>query len=105
MKKAKGDSRTPIQLLRDVAANGASEDRRRWAEWESGTHRRRQLTYSRGLRTRLGPGEEIDPTIRAQAEVENLLGSDSAAITPPLWRKISDSVGLDVALRDTYAKG
>jgi hypothetical protein len=105
MKKGKGESRTPIQLLRDVAANGSTEDRRRWGEWESGTYRRRQLTYSRGLRRRLGGAAEVDPDIRAAAEVENALASDSAAITPPLWRKISDSVGLDVALRDTYAKG
>lgn len=105
MKKGKGESRTPIQPLRDVAESGSSKDRRRWGEWESGTYRRRQLTYSRGLRTRLGAAPEIDPATNAAAENQNMLASDSAAITPPLWRKIADSGGLDVALRDSYAKG
>jgi hypothetical protein len=105
MKRGKGASRTPIQLLRDVVTNDASEDRKRWGEWESGTYRRRQLTYSQGLRRRLGVVAEVDEDICAQAEVERLFGSDSAAITPNLWRKISDSAGLDVALRDSYAVG
>jgi len=105
MKKGKGASRTPIQLLRDVAESGSSEDRRRWGEWESGTYRRRQLTYSRGLRRRLGGAPEIDPATGEAAEVENVRTSDSAAITPALWRKIADSAGLDVTLRAAYAKG
>ena len=105
MKRGKGTSRTPIQLLRDVVTNNGSEDRERWSEWESGTYRRRQLTYSRGLRRRLGAAAEVETDIGAQAEVGKLLGSDCAAITPTLWQKISDSAGLDVALRDSYAKG
>lgn len=105
MKKGKGESRTPIQLLRDVVANDSSEDRRRWSEWETGTHRRRQLTYSRGLRKRLGLGPEIDPTIRAEEEIQTILESESVAITPALWGEISENVGLDLTLRDAYAEG
>lgn len=105
MKKARGESRTPMQLLRDVVANNTPEDRRRWNEWETGTHRRRQLTYSRGLRKRLTREEEIDPDIQAELEIERALGNQSLIITQSLWRKIAALPGLDVCLRNAYAKG
>lgn len=105
MKKGRSQSRTPMQLLQDLVANNSAEDRRRWSEWETGTYRRRQLTYSRGLRKRLTKREEIDPAIRAELEIQEALGSQSLIITQPLWRKISASPGLDVSLRNAYAKG
>lgn len=104
MKSGHGGNRTPFQLLRDVAALDTTEDRRLWAEWETGMHRRRQLTYSRGLRKVLDEGTP-EPEEATEREVEELRTSETAAITPELWVRISKSPGLDLSLRKAFGNG
>ncbi|WP_459589860.1 protein rep [Corynebacterium camporealensis] len=62
-KEAKGSNRTPFQVLKDIQdSNEESAEYERdlqiWREWESGSHGRRQVSWSRGLRDELALDEE-----------------------------------------------
>lgn len=57
-KSAKQGSRTAWQIGHD-AANGCAASRRLWSEYCRATHGSRQLTWSRGLRDKLGLGDEL----------------------------------------------
>lgn len=95
LKRGRGTSRTPMQLL-DDAINGDSEARRLWAEYEPGMHGRRQLTYTRALRAQLFPESDsgaVDGT--AVADASAILAMEGVAIYPSLWRRISEVDGLD----------
>ena len=95
LKRGRGTSRTPMQLL-DDALDGDPEARRLWAEYEPGMHGRRQLTYTRELRKQLFPeanSESVDGP--ATADARALLAVEGVAIYPSLWRRISEVDGLD----------
>lgn len=52
-KRARGENRTPMQLLADVTALGLADDLAAWHEFEQATKGRRTLQWSLGLRDRL----------------------------------------------------
>jgi replication protein len=104
MKSGRGGNRTPFELLRDVVMTDTTEDRRLWAEWETGMHRRRQLTYSRGLKKVLDR-DAPQPELSTDHQIEQMLASVTAAITPELWLRITNSPGLDLSLRKAFSTG
>jgi hypothetical protein len=57
-KSARGKGFAPFELLR-LAACGDGYGRARWEEFEVGSRGRRALTFSKGLRDRLGMGAEL----------------------------------------------
>ena len=104
LKRGRGTSRTPMQLL-DDALRGGPEALRLWAEYEPGMHRRRQLTYTRQLRKRLFPETQAEPFVcTATGETSMLTGSDGVAIYPSLWRRISEVDGLDRMLQVEFGQ-
>jgi len=105
MKRARRGSRSPVQLLEDLIENRSEADLELYREWETGMHRRRQLTYSRGLRTLLGKPPKVDPEVRREQEITNVLSSETAGISPTLWETITKSDGLDGVLRDAFRTG
>jgi len=63
------DSMTPWDLLRDVYENGDADSFDAWGEWERASKGKRALTWSRGLRARVGLDVEATDEEIAAAEV------------------------------------
>jgi hypothetical protein len=79
-KDARHGNRTPFRILSDVVELGDAEDLDLWHEWEKGSHRRRQMLWSRRLRAHLLVGDErtdeeiaADDALAAEAEVVGVL--------------------------------
>lgn len=85
LKQARGENRTPFQILADVAATGDADDLRLWHQWEKGSHGRRALLWSHGLRewARLGR-EQTDEEIAEEETGDEVIavfaGSGWAAL-------------------------
>lgn len=85
-KTARRGNRTPWDCLADVAAHRRPADLALWREWEQTSRGRRALTWSSGLRARLGLGEE-----RADEEIADENTDDLETVlvlTPAAWRVI-----------------
>ncbi len=69
-------------VLRDALATGLADDVELWVEWEQGSHNRKQITWSRGLREWAGLHRE-----RTDEDIvdEDRHGEDVAAIEPEDW--------------------
>lgn len=85
MSMAEGDHYTPFQLV-DLYMCGDRQAGKRFIEYANAMHRRKQLTYSKGLRLRLKIGQEMDDQEIAEAmdQEARLL----ATLTPDQWRKV-----------------
>jgi len=83
-KKGRRGGRTPFELLDDAINTGNAEDFDAWFEWEQGSKGMRQLTWSRGLKARVGIDEVDDEEIAGEDE-----GGDTlAVITPRSWKSL-----------------
>jgi hypothetical protein len=89
-------NRAPFAILRDALATGLADDCDLWLEWEAGSHNRRQLTWSQGLRewARLGR-EATDQEIVDQDQH----GDDVLILPPETWLAVRERVAelLDAA--------
>lgn len=82
-KRGRGDNRTPFQVLASVYETGDVEDLAVWGEWERGSHKRRQLTWSPGLRELLGLVDvELEDEEIAEQECG---GATVVVITADAW--------------------
>ena len=93
-KRGRGDNVTPWGLL-DAAAAGDRRSRALWAEWEAGSHGRRAITWSKGMRRKLGLGEDIDD----QELVDESTDVDDVAELVAVW-PASDWAALRPAAED-----
>jgi hypothetical protein len=66
------------QVLADGLATGLADDLETWAEYEQGSHNRKQVTFSRGLRRRYRLAEEESDEEIAETD----LGSDDLIALP-----------------------
>lgn len=66
-KKGRRGNRTPMGILHDVTTGGLVDDVDLWNEWEQASHGRRQMTWSRGLRSTLGLAVVADADAAAEA--------------------------------------
>jgi hypothetical protein len=107
LKRARGASRTPFQILRGLVGCDDVEDPARdpdlWAEWELGSRGRRQFGYSHGLRDALGVGEALTD----EAAAEEVPGADGEVVrfTNEQWRKVRLYRGLAVLLLEAAELG
>lgn len=88
MKKARGKSRTPFQILEDAVTTGDMDDIEIWREWVRESAGRHFMTWSRGLRKLAGLAaeEETDEEIAAE---ETGSDEDTILILPAqTWRKV-----------------
>ena len=86
-KKAKGENRTPFQVLESFLATGDCDDLDVWHEWERGSKGRRQITWSRGFRDLLGLGKERDDQEVAEEELGT--ADDGVVLLPgETWRAV-----------------
>lgn len=70
-KKGRRGNRTPMGILHDVTTGGLVDDVELWIEWEQASHGRRQMTWSRDLRSALGR------VVVADAAAETLDGGET----------------------------
>ncbi len=95
MKRARMGNRTPFAILADVVTLGLADDLALWHEWEKGSHGRRQLTWSRGMRAKLLDVAEL--TDQEVAELDQG-GAVVALVTADGWRRLC-ALRLDGALK------
>lgn len=75
LKRARGNHRTPFQVLTDIVENFHASDGDLWREWEKASKGRRQIGWSAGLRQRmlLEPEQTDEELAEATVEGETLL--------------------------------
>lgn len=111
-KQGRDGNRSPFAILRDALDVGLADDCELWVEWEQGSHGRRQLTWSRGLRDWAGLHvERTDEEIVAQ----DMRGDDVLVIPSESWPRVRSEVaglldavelgGLDAAIRWMTSRG
>lgn len=74
-KRGRGSSsRTPFQILADIAMLDDRRDRALWREWECASKGRAQLVWSRGLKDAAGISEMTDEEVSEQGGERETLG-------------------------------
>lgn len=81
-KKGRAGGRTPFEILHNGLATGLADDLDLWFEWEQGSKGMRQLTWSRGLKGRVGVDDKSDEEIAA--ETDN--GATIAVLPARTWK-------------------
>lgn len=99
-KKARGENRTPFQILVDLIKTGNMDDIDLWHEYEKASKGRRALVRSHGLREWAELGKELTDEEIAEQEAGDV---EIAAFTFKEFKKIRDGGAaelLDVCERD-----
>lgn len=101
IKAARGDNRTPFQVLEDMAAAKAQgnafnpSDVAIWHEWEQASHRRRFMAWSNGAKAALGIADLTDEEIFNLVEEQDDRAADQveliAAIAPHDWQRVQSN--------------
>lgn len=88
-KHGRRGNRSMFQVLADGLDTGLADDLERWLEYEQVSRGRRQMTWSRGLRTWAGVGAR-----RADEDIANddLKGETVLAISPEDWPAVRNRV-------------
>jgi hypothetical protein len=85
-KDARGGNRSPFAILRDALSTGLAEDCELWLTWERASHGRKQLTWSRDLRSWAGLHvERTDDEIVAE---DDLHGEDVLIVSNESWKLV-----------------
>jgi len=87
-KRARGENRTPLELLLDLQALGLEADRRLWLEHEDAMKGKRVLRWSPGLRDRLLSDVGAELTDQEAADQTDSAGRVIAAIGEDTWRRV-----------------
>lgn len=99
-KQARGENRTPFQLLTDVINLGLVEDVTLWRTWEKVSHGKRALTWSMGLRDLVQLGQEqSDEDIAAEENGDEAVAHFDRNAWK-LLRQIGEAELLDICERD-----
>jgi hypothetical protein len=95
--------RTPLQILADIsdAKTRQARDVALWREYAAEMHGARQLTWSRGLRSRFSIADVPDEQLAVDPEATEGTVSVAVAIEPADWdRLIAHDVGLQLRILD-----
>jgi len=98
-KTARRGGRTPMAILFDTTETGNVDDFDLWTEWEEGSHGRRQMTWSRGLKRDLGllqdlSDQEVAASLDDAADVDTEAASvnqgdeSTLVFEGPVWCQI-----------------
>lgn len=90
-KQAKGDNRTPFQVLGGLGEQYTKRDHAIWLEWEKESKGRRQTAWSRGTKDALGVNELADELINES--LDDVAKSETVAmIDREAWKVIASDV-------------
>lgn len=95
-KQARGGNRTPFGILADLGTFGLADDFAAWREWEAASLGRRGMTWSKGMRDRLGLDQERDDEAIA-AETDGA-GETVALLTRRQWASVRRAGPLAIVL-------
>lgn len=86
-KVGRSGSRTPLQVLSDLAETGEAEDAALYEEWCVAMHGARQLTWSRGLRERYAevPDKSDQQIVDGDSEQDEVV---VGVISSIVWRRL-----------------
>lgn len=96
------DSRTPWEVLAELRDWGLADDLELWEEWEKASKGKRALTWSRGLRARVGL--DVEATDEEIAETEVGSEADTGFIITD-WAPIRANPRLGAALLSQIGTG
>jgi len=103
LKQGSTGHRTPLEILDDFRWTGDRADLALWREYERATYRHQRITWSKGLRALLLPGE--DEQTDEQIAAEDVGGEVVAVIEAKAWRTVVSVPGLPAALLDAVERG
>ena len=115
-KRARGTSRTPWEILADIGASPAPDDKRSpdeidadrardvglWQTWEKAMRGRKMLTWSKGLRAAAKLGRERDDE---EIVEDNEKGVPVVFLRAETWDRVRDVRGLPAALLTACERG
>jgi hypothetical protein len=83
-KQGRKGGRTPFEILDDAINTGLADDFDAWFEYEHASKGMRQITWSQGLKARVGVDDKSDEEIAEEDEH----GETVAVITPSAWKTL-----------------
>lgn len=83
-KKGRAGGRTPFEILANGLETGLADDLELWLDWEQGSKGMRQLTWSRGLKGRVGVDVKTDEEVAAESDS----GTTVATLPARTWRQV-----------------
>lgn len=99
VKSAKGENRSPFQVLESLGEKKTPVDLAIWYEWEKYSHGRRQISWSKGTKKALGVNELTDEEISDGLDKEFESAAYTVATIPAAqWTKIQSDVELRSAV-------
>ena len=105
VKAAKGENRSPFQVLESLGEKKTSVDLAIWYEWETNSHGRRQIAWSKGAKAELGVNDLTDEQIINDLDEEfNAIGYTIATIDAAQWSKIQSDTDLRSAITEEVSK-
>lgn len=107
IKAAKGDSRTPFQILADIEAHGRNKDKRLFRDFATAFKGARQLTWSgraQELRRQVTRDQTDEQIAAADPEVADLDEARVLSFERPVWQEVA-ARGLQGAVLDAVDRG
>ena len=105
VKSAKGENRSPFQVLESLGEERRFSDLAIWYEWEKDSHGRRQISWSKGTKKLLGVDELSDEEISDGLDEEFSKVAYAVAIIPgEEWAKIQSNVDLRCAVIEEVSR-
>lgn len=105
VKRAKGENRSPFQVLESLGEKKTPSDLAVWYEWERNSHGRRQISWSKGAKRMLGVDEFSDEEISDGLDEEFAKTAYTVATIPAgQWSKIQTDTDLRLAITEEVSK-
>ena len=105
VKRAKGENRSPFQVLESLGEKKTPSDLAIWYEWEKNSHGRRQISWSKGAKRILGVDELSDEEISDGLDEEFAKTAYTVATIPAgQWAKIQSDIELRLAVVEEVSR-
>lgn len=105
VKSAKGENRSPFQVLESLGEKKTPVDLAIWYEWEKNSHGRRQISWSKGTKKALGVNELSDEEISDGLDREFEAAAYTVATIPAAqWTKIQSDTDLRSAVIEEVSR-
>ena len=105
VKRAKGENRSPFEVLESLGEKKTPSDLAIWYEWEKNSHGRRQISWSKGAKNALGVNDLSDEEIVDGLDEEFAAAAYTVAtISAGQWSKIQTDTDLRLAITEEVSK-
>ena len=105
VKRAKGENRSPFQVLESLGEKKTPSDLGIWYEWERNSHGRRQISWSKGAKNALGVNDLSDEEISDGLDEEFAKTAYTVATIPAgQWAKIQSDIELRLVVVEEVSR-